>query len=202
MNCSNCKGKYVKRHGTIQMKDGIVGNYSVDNVQYYTCNNCGDTIFSMDTLKIIEKVRDEIENRLIKEHPLDDFIPASEAAAILEISRQALHKHKRIRRGFIFKTKIAGIDLYLKKSVLMFKETGDGRFPLQLTKRQEIKEEKVQVSREVFLIRPEESFEERYFWGLKMKKKKLYKESTAIEADEEYFDSFPENESILERASF
>ncbi len=62
--------------------------------------------------------------------PLEDFTFASKAAKILNISRQALHKHRRIRRGFIYSIVFCGKKLYHKKSILLFKEQGDGRFPL------------------------------------------------------------------------
>lgn len=140
MNCSNCRGKYIERHGIIRMSDKIIGDYSADDVDYYICDTCGDTIFSVDTLKIIEKARAETEEKLIKERPLGAFLSASQTADLLRISRQALHKNRRIRRGFIFKTKIDGNDFYLKESVLKYIETGDGRFPLSLTDRQDKKE--------------------------------------------------------------
>ena len=69
-------------------------------------------------------------DRLITDKPVDSFVIATEAASMLGISRQAFHKHRRIQRGFIYKTNFGGKTVYLKESVLHFKETGDGRFPL------------------------------------------------------------------------
>jgi len=57
-------------------------------------------------------------------------VTSSEAARILDISRQALHKNRRIKNGFIFHTRFGNGIVYLRKSVELFKETGDGRYPL------------------------------------------------------------------------
>ncbi len=62
--------------------------------------------------------------------PISAFLSSAETATILGISRQALHKHRRISRGFIFKTSFGGNQVYLKKSVKRFLEKADGRFKL------------------------------------------------------------------------
>ena len=49
---------------------------------------------------------------------------------MLGVSRQALHKHRRIRRGFIFQTMFDGKIVYLKQSVFQYMKKGDGRFSL------------------------------------------------------------------------
>jgi len=180
MICHNCDGRYSKKHGSIHLNDEIIGNYKVPDVDYYVCNKCQDIMYPIDTLKAIERVRDEIEDRLIKKHPLDDFMSASETAKFLGISRQALHKHRRIRRGFIFKTKFAGNDAYLKESVFNFEKTGDGRFPLYSVEIQE-KEKEVPVVPETIQLK---SFRQ----PLLMKMREFYKESSLPEADKEYFD--------------
>jgi hypothetical protein len=87
----------------------------------------------LKTAKRIEERRYEILKQWLQSQPLNAFISATETASILGISRQALHKHKRIRRGFIYCTTFGEkkVRLYLKNSVLQFKKTGDGRFPLR-----------------------------------------------------------------------
>ena len=55
---------------------------------------------------------------------------AAAAADLLGVSRQALHKHRRIRKGFIYQTELSGKTVYLRESVELFKKTGDGRFSL------------------------------------------------------------------------
>jgi hypothetical protein len=59
-----------------------------------------------------------------------DFVTPKEAADILDITRQALHKHHRIQKGFIYSIVIGGRKLFNRVSVQLFKETGDGRFNL------------------------------------------------------------------------
>lgn len=70
-------------------------------------------------------------DEILQSKPLSAFLSAVEAASALGISRQALHKHRRIRRGFIFQTQFEGKTVYLKRSVELFKTTGDGRFLLR-----------------------------------------------------------------------
>jgi hypothetical protein len=62
--------------------------------------------------------------------PISAFLSSAETAAVLGISRQALHKHRRISRGFIFQTTFGGSKVYLKESVEHFRKKGDGRFKL------------------------------------------------------------------------
>lgn len=130
MRCYECGGTYKKHTGSLNLHNKFIGNYEIFNVEYYKCDNCGDLLFPKETTIKIEKKEQERRDSLIKQLPLEEFIFASEAAKILNISRQALHKHRRIRRGFIYSILFGGKKLYHKKSILLFKERGDGRFPL------------------------------------------------------------------------
>ena len=67
----------------------------------------------------------QFKNKLIGSLPVSDFIGASTAGKILNKSRQALHKHRLIRRGFIYSIRYESGILYHKKSVLDFKDTDD-----------------------------------------------------------------------------
>jgi hypothetical protein len=80
--------------------------------------------------RAIETERNNRIQKILIQFPISDFISAGETASILGISRQALHKNRRINHGFIYKTKFSGVTVYLRLSVLMFKKTGDGRFTL------------------------------------------------------------------------
>ena len=89
---------------------------------------CDEYLYPLETAKVLDKKRNEIMEGLIRRYPIEDFMTATEAAKSLDMSRQALHKNRRIRRGFIYQTKFYGKTVYLKKSVERFKEKGDGRF--------------------------------------------------------------------------
>jgi len=131
MRCYNCGEKYRKHHGNLTLDDKYIGSYNIVNVDFFKCQNCGKILLPEKTLSKCEYELKRIRDELVRKFPIDEFISSTETARILNISRQALHKHKRIRRGFIYSTKFAGKIFYLKKSVLIFKEKGDGRFVLK-----------------------------------------------------------------------
>lgn len=130
MKCYKCGGSYEAKQGLLPISDEYVGVFSVKGVHYYECSRCNELLFPLETTQVIEKRRNQIKDELIRRQPIDDFVNAAEAAALLGISRQALHKHRRIRHGFIYQIKHGGNTMYLKRSVICFKNNGDGRFPI------------------------------------------------------------------------
>jgi hypothetical protein len=85
-------------------------------------------------MRDIEKTEEQRKTELLIEKPLKEFLLGSEVAKILGCSRQALHKHKRIKRGFIHFVRHNNSIYYLKESVKKYKETGDGRIQLSKPK--------------------------------------------------------------------
>jgi hypothetical protein len=132
MNCFECGGTYIEESGTYELDDKYVGKIVVHGVTYYRCDNCEDILYSESMVQAIESERNKRIQEILSQFPVSDFISASETASILGISRQALHKNRRINHGFIYQTKICGITFYLQQSVNQYQKTGDGRFPLQL----------------------------------------------------------------------
>jgi len=130
MRCYQCGGTYIAKHESLEFTDKYIGPFTVETAEYFECDKCGDYLFSPETSKRIETARKLALEEKLQSLPISAFITAAEAATILGISRQALHKHRRIRRGFIFQTRFCDKTVYLKKSVDLFKETGDGRFQL------------------------------------------------------------------------
>jgi len=131
MNCYQCGGVYEAKSDSLEIFDFYVGKIEVRNTPYYECRDCHDILYTEEMSRAIETERNRLIHKLLIQFPLADFVNSTEVASMLGISRQALHKHRRIKHGFIYQTKFAGINLYLKKSVLRFKRAGDGRFPLQ-----------------------------------------------------------------------
>jgi hypothetical protein len=131
MKCSECGGNFIRKHGNIELQDNCIGNFVVRDIEYLRCDKCEEYLFSCEASQNIEKSRNQKLQSIIQSQPLDEFISSSETAQILGITRQALHKHRRIRRGFIYQTQFGDKIVYLKKSVLLFKSTGDGRYPLR-----------------------------------------------------------------------
>ena len=130
MNCLECGGTYTEKSGIYQLNDPYVGKIIIQGLLFYECDNCKDILYSESIAQAIDLERNKRIHEILSQFPLDDFISAAEAASILDISRQALHKNRRINHGFIHQTKFGGVTVYLRQSVLQFKKTGDGRFPL------------------------------------------------------------------------
>jgi len=131
MKCYECGGVYKAKSDSLEIFDFYVGKIEVRGIPYYQCENCHDILYTEEMSRAIETERNRRIHKLLKQLPLGDFVSSTEAASILDISRQALHKNRRINHGFIHQTKFAGVTVYLRQSVLRFKKTGDGRFPLQ-----------------------------------------------------------------------
>jgi len=131
MNCRECGGVYEAKSDLLTVFDFYVGKIVVRDTPYYECRNCHDILYTEQMSRAIERERAKRIHELLRELPLGAFISSSEVTSILDVTRQALHKNRRIKRGFIYQTKFAGVTVYLRDSVLRFKRTGDGRFPLQ-----------------------------------------------------------------------
>jgi len=137
MKCFKCNGAYQIKHGKFKFNDRYVGSIVVDNVDYYECSKCDDQLLPVETAKLIENKRKELLDRYLQEQPIKEFMSAAETAASLNITRQALHKHKRINKGFIYQTTFSGNKVYLKKSIDQYKKNGDGRFLINLPSKEQ-----------------------------------------------------------------
>jgi len=128
----------VTIRGNLKLWDKILGYFIVADTEYEECEMCGEKLYSPGTIQAIEKAEDLRKNKLLLKKPLEEFILATEVAQILNCSRQAVHKHKRIRRGFIHFVNHNDKIYYLKESVELYKETGDGRIQLSAPKPKQI----------------------------------------------------------------
>ncbi len=139
MKCYNCGTNLVEHNGNLEIPNAIIGNFSISNATYHKCADCDEILLSSSTWKTVDEEEKRITNSLLLNLPLNKFIGASPVAKILGISRQALHKHRRIRRGFIYSITYEGKIYYHIESVKLYKETGDGRLPLtQATPKKEV----------------------------------------------------------------
>lgn len=130
MRCYQCGGAYNETSDRYEFVDPYVGPIAVQGIPYFKCNQCDDVLFTVEMSQALEVARNNRKQELLNQFPIGDFISASETASLLGISRQALHKNRRIRHGFIHQTTFGESTAYLKKSVIKFKRTGDGRSPL------------------------------------------------------------------------
>ncbi|MFZ7134116.1 MAG: hypothetical protein ACOWWR_17365 [Eubacteriales bacterium] len=130
MNCCECSGMYKKKTGLIRITDPYIGVITITGIPYYQCDKCKNLLYTEQMSLVIDSKRAKrIEERL-SEYPIKEYLGAAETASLLGISRQALHKNQRINHGFIYQIRFDGRKYYLKRSVIQYKNTGDGRFPL------------------------------------------------------------------------
>jgi biotin operon repressor len=125
----------MTKKGDLEISDKILGNFIVSDTEWDQCGSCGEILYSPITMRDIEKTEEQIKTELLLKKSLKEFILGPEVAEILGCSRQAIHKHKRIRRGFIHFVKHNSKIYYLKQSVEQYKETGDGRIQLSAPRR-------------------------------------------------------------------
>lgn len=130
MKCDSCGGNAKIITGDLSLSRFDIGPYIVKGVKYYECETCGERFFPHEALLKIEMVEQQLLEQKIGQLPIDDFIFSNDVCSILKISRQAFNKNPKIRKGFIYSVKKGSYRLYHKRSVELFNETGDGRFPL------------------------------------------------------------------------
>lgn len=134
MKCNDCGGDYKKiKDSHYRVEDEFLGSFTVPDVEFLKCGKCGEVLLSPETVAKIENEESRVLDGLLQNMPISAFLSSAETAAVLGISRQALHKHRRISRGFIFQTSFGGSKVYLKESVECFRKKGDGRFKLIAT---------------------------------------------------------------------
>jgi hypothetical protein len=139
MKCYECGGNLRILNDRFEYNDSLVGQVHVQGIPYYKCDKNGEILFTLEMSKALDIARAERIQELLGKYPATDFIFARKTAEILGITRQALHKNRRIKRGFIYHINIDGVVAYLRQSVQLFKETGDGRFPLNACEKSSLK---------------------------------------------------------------
>ena len=135
MKCCDCGKEMLKRRGYSE-KDDDVGLIKTDG-EYWECPECGCQLVPGETLQVVDDIRKERTDRLLwayAETP-DEFsrlfIRVKEVAEILGISRQAVEKSVFLK-DLVYNVTVSGVRYWLKKSVELYKETGNGRFPLAM----------------------------------------------------------------------
>jgi len=128
--CEKCGEEVIELNGRLELEDLYVGIIILKQASFSSCKNC-HFLYPVETLQQIEKAREILIQQYINDYPIRDFVTSGKAASMLGITRQALNKNRRIRRGFIYKVdKSDNCTLFLRQSVELYKKAGDGRFPL------------------------------------------------------------------------
>lgn len=130
MKCGVCGKECQVRSGRIQLQDKYIGEYSAIADEYFVCPDCNESYFPYSAMGRIDEARAEALERILQSLPLHCFVSLNNAAGILGITKQALSKNARVKRGFIFHTMFEEKPLYVRESVRRYSIGGDGRFPL------------------------------------------------------------------------
>jgi len=125
MKCPKCGEELKKEISDIEIFDSRVGLLLIRHAEYWECSGCATRLYTPKTVTRIDEKRDNKTKELIKKKPIGEFITLVEAARLLGISKQAVHKNRKI-----YGLKLGRKPVYLRKSVIMYKATHDGRFPL------------------------------------------------------------------------
>jgi len=121
----------VEHLGNLEMPSKMLGSFELINVTFYKCDQCEEIIIPEPTWRLADQQEDELVKEILQNLPLRKFVSSATAAKMLGMTRQALHKHRRIKKGFVYSINHEGKVFYLQESLLLFKETGDGRLRLK-----------------------------------------------------------------------
>ena len=137
MKCPHCGGNYIKRHEDFRFADRVCGTLVLPNAALDKCDSCGDVLLHPGTGERMSELVTKTTVHLLDRLPAGEFAMARQAAELLGVTVQAFNKNRRIQRGFIHQIDMDGHKWYHRPSVLLFKETGDGRFPLAPMRRRQ-----------------------------------------------------------------
>lgn len=131
MKCYDCGGSMVEHRGNLELPSKMLGSFELINVTFYKCDQCGEIIIPEPTWLLADQQEEELVKGILRNLPLKEFVSTATAAEMLGMTRQALHKHRRIKKGFVYSINHEGKVFYHRESLSLFKETGDGRLRLK-----------------------------------------------------------------------
>lgn len=134
--CYNC-GKEMLTDKQYRWHDDFLGDFVIDcQPKEYSFCECGEErlayslclrIEQEEQNRISQAIMNMAQNNLER---LDELVATSrELKSIMNVSRQAINKNGKLKT-LVYHITFKGKIYYLKKSVKLFKETGDGRFDL------------------------------------------------------------------------
>ncbi len=126
MQCPSCGGLIAARNEAIQVFDKNLGTYGLSQARFEECTSCRARFFGPETAQSLSEARERVREALIRGRPLAEFVSSTEAARILGSTRQNLGKRRRV----LYSTQIGKVHVYLRQSVVLLRETGDGRFSI------------------------------------------------------------------------
>lgn len=133
--CHECGRRTLERieDGALTQDDRFVGPVTLTGVTYFRCSACDYTLYTPATMDaLLAESRRKLDAWLC-DQAVKQFYTSEETATRLGISKQALSKNQRIKRGYIYRIRKGKQLLYLKRSVEQYAQTGDGRFKIDST---------------------------------------------------------------------
>ncbi|MDP2379937.1 MAG: hypothetical protein Q8M35_05540 [Pseudohongiella sp.] len=112
------------------MRTKEFGSVEVPNTVFFNCSSCGDRSLDSDQAQKVTAYVDKAVRTAISSLPINEFVSASTASGMLNLSKQAFAKNNRINRGFIYAHEIDGRRYYVRRSVEAYKLCKDGRVSL------------------------------------------------------------------------
>lgn len=117
----------MQRRNNVVITSPLIGDVIVPNIDVGYCAVCDDSLIPYEAWGIIDEYVSKLEDAAIKQLPIGDFVPVMQAITMLEVTKQAFSKNKRIQRGFIISIKKGNRRFYYVPSIKAYKEFGDGR---------------------------------------------------------------------------
>ena len=126
--CLLCNAEIMNKKEDYLCNSKVIGKVLIPLVEFCECRGCHDiTLSPKASHEVITHVREQ-ERNAIASLSSDDLITAGQAAGLLGVSKQAFSKNPKIRKGYVYFTQIGTKKAYFRRSVELFKQTGDGRF--------------------------------------------------------------------------
>lgn len=130
LNCSLCNAEIMNKKEDYLCNSKVIGKVLIPLIEFYECCGCHETTLSPEAShEVITRV-EELERNAVASLPSDDLITAGQAADLLGVSKQAFSKNPKIKKGYVYFTQIGTKKTYFRRSIELFRKTGDGRFAI------------------------------------------------------------------------
>jgi len=133
MKCFHCgKDMELSANESITYESKIIGSIALNCIEMYVCRAHAVPVRLLTPAgsSAAEKAVREKEAERISFLPVRDFVTSTEAAEILEISKQAMSKKLKTHRNLFVVHEANDKLLIYRRSVQKYRECNDGRVPL------------------------------------------------------------------------
>ena len=128
-NCPKCNRKIIKP-AYITVKSQLVGEFKVRVYGYTYCKKCDYGLLKGSDCFKMDNERNKLESLAISKLPIGQFLTTNQTIELLDLTVREFKTDPKIKHGFIIQFKIDNKTYYYKKSVEIYKKTGDGRIKI------------------------------------------------------------------------